>query len=333
MTKAPTRRTVLMLASAIIMVASVFGTGIWVGGGGLSFLNAPTPETIYITPEPESSPSQIADASTPTPSIVVSPSPAEFASPSPTDTPTASPTRAPTLRPPTPTPALPNLEVHEIGYSLAFCNEWGTASAYVVNNGPGASHAVQITLTDTWGDHVPYSGGLTIPALAPGGHFSANFNVRVTVGCGHDHVFTFRIDPPGTLSETRRDDNVRSTTHFVQLYLPNLRVTGLRLSTSHPKCLLAFDVIATIANDGPLATSSTANLLVSDHAGTAVKLAAANIPIIPAHSTITTTTRLLLGPDHCGEMHQLGAMADNTDRIDEYDEDDNGRSLSYTLEH
>jgi hypothetical protein len=326
--------TAIMLSIAGLV--GVFFGGIWVGSGGLSILNHPTPPIIYITPEPgPSATPATASASPVTAASIASTeiSPTAGSTVEPTAVPTAAPTRAPTPRPPTPTPALPNLAVHTVAYSLPFCNEWGTASADVVNNGPGSSRAVQIALTDTWGDHVPYSGGLTVPALAPGAHFSASFNVRVTVGCGHDHVFTFRIDPPGTLSETRTDDNVRSVSHFVQLYEPNLKVTGLRLSTSHPQCLLAFDVIATIANEGPLTTGRTANLLVSDHAGTAFKLAAANIPIIPAHSTATATTRLLLGPDHCGETHQLSVMADSYGSIDEYDEDDNDRSLSYTLEH
>jgi hypothetical protein len=334
MTKAPTipaRRTVFMLAIAVILAASVFGTGIWIGGGGLRFLNAPTPETIYITPEPGSS--QIADAGTPTPSIELSPSSAESASPSAVATPTAAPTPAPTLRPPTPTPARPNLTVTDFASNVGFCAEGGTAVARIVNNGPGAMpRTAAVRLTDTYDNgHITYQGELNVPALAAGAFHNVTWPVTIEFGCNKNHVFTVEIDPAHALAESNEDDNRYQVEHFVHSARPNLTVTSISVGAAHPTCLNLFKVTVTISNTGPVSSGRYFTLRVVDRVGTTtVDETGESVAPIPAHSSVAVVVWIMVD-SHCPGTHLLVATADYVDFIDESNESDNSRSLSYQV--
>ncbi len=175
---------------------------------------------------------------------------------------------------------------------------------------------------------------MSVPALAAGGSYNAVFNVYLNAGCGTTQTFTVEIDPSNTLLETNELDNVYTTDAFIQLYKPNLVVSSIALSTSNPRCLLAFDVTATIVNQGPASTGRVGTLRMLDHVGetiTAIKYV--TFPAIPPHSSTTVTGRMILGPSFCGETHRMVATVDYNHLIDEFDEDDNGRYINYTLYH
>jgi hypothetical protein len=324
-------------------VVSILGAGIWVGGGGLAFLNGPTPRTIYITPEPgqtSTAPATTESASV-TPTLTASPTdlPASpMASPTPvaTATPTtAAPTSTPPPLPPTATPTLPNLTFSAVALVVPYCGEMGTAPTRIANDSPVAtSRSVEVRLTERFEGDVFYTSSMTVPALAAGEVTWVTFSVFVDAGCGSNHEFTFEIDPANALAESNELDNVRTVNHFIERNLPNLLVGGISLSTSNPRCLLAFDVTTTIVNEGPRSTAHDGLLRVVDRVGfTPVATRVASFPTIAAGASASASVRLTLGPSYCGETHQLVVTVDYDDSIEEFDEADNGYFQTYTLYH
>jgi hypothetical protein len=93
-------------------------------------------------------------------------------------------------------------------------------------------------------------------------------------------------------------------------------------------------VTATVTNAGPRSTGNPSLLRVVDRVGsTTMATKYITTPVIPPHSSVELSVRLILGPAHCGESHQLVVTADFSGLIDEFNEDDNPRYLTYMLEH
>jgi hypothetical protein len=345
----PTSGAWILLVLALLVVASIVGAGLWAGGGSLAFLSGPTPKTIYVTPEP--GPTDTASA--PAESPPVTPAPTASSTSSPTASPTVPPATSPTLeatatpttvaltstpppRPPTPAPARPNLAFSSVVLDTPYCSEMGTARARVANNGPvPTGRSVEVRLTGKYEDTVHCVGSRTVPPLDAGEVTWITFSVDVSLGCGGEHEFTFELDPTHVLAESDELDNVRTAICYIERNLPNLRVASVTLSTGAPKCLLAFDVRATIANVGPRSTGRDGLLRLVDRVGLGTTIATrfASFDPIAAGSSATVSIRLTLGPEYCGVTHQLVLTVDYDNVIEEFDETDNGYFESYMLSH
>jgi hypothetical protein len=329
--KLPASRRAGVAALAVAVVV-MFGAGILVGSGTIRLPAAPTPQTIYVTPAPPSESGGVAVLPTlvgPSPSDEASASASASTEPGASASRTAGPA---TTRPVTPAPVRPNLIFTGSGNNVAYCEESGTASAHIRNDSAvPTGRAVEVTLTDTYGGHVAYTGTRTVPVLAPGASFHAVFTVVIHTGCTSAHELTFRVDPTNQLAERYETDNVWTMPYLIHPYLPNLVVTNVRLSTGTPRCAVGFDVTVTVTNAGPRTTGHDGLLRVVDMVGTTpLRSQVVSFPAIDPHSSVDATVHMTLLA-HCGETHHLVSTPDYNGAIDEISEGDNLYSFLYTL--
>jgi hypothetical protein len=240
---------------------------------------------------------------------------------------TAAPTHAPT---PTATPALPDLTFGLTNTALLRCGVRFHLTTYIYNAGSGGvTGSIAVQVTDSYSGHQTISARTSVSALAAGEYQLASFDVSTDEGCGLTHTMTLRIDPDNSIVEVSKLNNVKTMSYVMQP-MPDLSDTWLAVNHD-PACGVEFTATTIVHNQGG-ATTSRAGVVrfVDSWNGTEQKSTIQSFPILASGASFTAHVTMIV-TTHCGAVHTLTATVDSDASITESHEDNNTRSITYTM--
>ena len=321
-------RRIGLLAALLVVIVTVAGAGLLVGGVGPFEANQ-VPETIYITmvPGPTESPgatpstemSGTASASataTAETTAAATPTATPTATAAATATPAAAATPTPTaFHPPTAALAKPNLVHVSHTTPNVVCDVPFTMNVTIRNAGPVAAGPTNVFVFDSYTDIVVSPGclgrGGSYGGLAAGASVTVSFTFTVDEYCGRvkDHDILIRIDGAELVDESNEDDNYIRFTHAVRA--PNLYPTDLFIPAD-PPCN-AVNVGVRVNNNGTVTTPRDALVRFTDTVSgypSYSKIMYKSIPMISAGTSRVVNVTFDEPLSYCGHLHTMTAVVD-----------------------